>query len=297
MSANVAKDSRLDSLEEFPECFSGAVEMPLNIVVAHDLEAKPLVKMFGLQRQTLGGYKLYQSSEGVSLIVSGMGTDAVKDATFFLGEQQKNDEGRLRAWLNIGIAGHKTAELGSSRLANKITEQASGCSVYPPQLFKGIKSCKVVTVDEPETHYPEEAAYEMEASAFYGAATKFSTGEMVQVLKIISDNSCNPVHALDLSMVPAWISSQEKKIRKLADGLVSFANDHNRSHEIPASYQEICNKYHLTVSQKIQLRSLCQRYKAMGRESDLLAFPMSSSESSKQLILKLTIYLEQLSSE
>ncbi len=275
----------------------GGAITSVNIVVAHGLEARPLISMLELQpEKTDGRYLVYSNSAGATLIVSGMGRDAVIAATNYLGEQQRDEDDRLRGWLNLGIAGHRTAEIGSAWLANKITEQISGASAYPPQLLAGFASCKVITVDKPETAYPEDAVYEMEASAFYEVATKFSTAELVQVFKIISDNSSNPVNNIDLAMVPTWISTQENEILDLLSKLEFLVTEYNVSHSLSPAYESFCARYYLTVNQKIQLKRLCQRYRAMGREADLIAMSVSASGTGKQLLQDLDSQLNGVSS-
>jgi len=142
--------------------------MPVNIVVANGLEAKALVKMLELERNHASAeFVEYSNPSKLRLLVSGIGKEAVAAAVTYLGEQQVSDDGEIRAWLNIGIAGHRDAPLGSAWLGNKITDQSSGASAYPPQLIEGFEVGSVVTVDEPENSYPLDSAYEMEASAFY----------------------------------------------------------------------------------------------------------------------------------
>ncbi len=267
---------------------------PINIVVAHSLEAKPIISMLNLQPVQSGmKYLEYTNSSGMTLLVSGIGREAVTAAVAFLGERQRNEHGQLRAWLNLGIAGHKTAQTGSGWLANKITELASACNAYPPQLLQGFNSCRVITVDEPENVYPEDAAYDMESSAFYETATQFSTAEVVQVFKIVSDNTRSPLSRMELKMVPVWIAAQENSILDLIARLNALVVDYNSSHSLPSSYQEIRAAYHLTVSQVIQLRKLCQRYKAMGKEQELDAISASATAGSKQLLQKLSSCLEE----
>ena len=97
--------------------------MPVNIIVAHGLEAKALVSMLQLERDHAASeYPQYGNSKGLRLLVSGIGKSAVAAAVAYLGAQQVSEDGQIRAWLNIGIAGHAREELGSAWLGNKITE-------------------------------------------------------------------------------------------------------------------------------------------------------------------------------
>ena len=258
---------------------------PVNIVVAHPLEAKALISMLGLRsQQSASGYAQYGNSNGLQLIVSGIGKPAVSDAVTFLAGQQFNDDGQVRAWLNIGIAGHRDAALGSGWLVNKITDKASGSRAYPPQLIGGIAACGVVTVDGAERVYPQDAVYEMEASAFYEEASRYSTAELVQLFKIVSDNLDNPVGELDLKQVPVWIAQAEEQITSLIRRLSDLVNLYNASQAIPTEYHELCARLRLSVSQKLQLKRLCQRYRALGRESELGGLITSAADNRKQLI-------------
>jgi adenosylhomocysteine nucleosidase len=244
--------------------------MPVNIIVAHGLEAKALVKMLELERHHASSeFVEYSNSNKLRLLVSGIGKEAITAAVTYLGEQQASDSGEIRAWLNIGIAGHRDVSLGKAWLGNKITDQSSGASAYPPQLIEGIEVGSVVTVDEPETSYPLDAAYEMEASAFYAEATKYSTAELVQVFKVISDNLENPISEIDIRIVPGLIAAQAPQLQILIEGMSGVAAQHNSSQRLPSYFSEVCSKIHLTVNQKLQLRRLCQRYKALGMEEVL----------------------------
>ena len=270
--------------------------MPVNIIVAHGLEAKALVRMLELERHHVSSeFVEYRNSNKLHLLVSGIGKEAITAAVTYLGEQQASDSGEIRAWLNIGIAGHRDASLGNAWLGNKITDQSSGASAYPPQLIEGIEVGSVVTVDEPENSYPLDAAYEMEASAFYAEATKYSTAELVQVFKVISDNLVNPISEIDIRSVPGLIAAQAPQLQILIEGMSAIATQHNSNQRLPSYFSEVCSKIHLTVNQKLQLRRLCQRYKALGMEEELSSAADLRVGDARTLIQQLAERIDRIS--
>ena len=270
--------------------------MPVNIVVAHGLEAKALVKMLGLERNHAAtDFVEYSNSDKLRLLVSGIGKAAVTAAVTYLGEQQASDDSEIRAWLNIGIAGHRDAPLGSAWLGNKITDQNSGASAYPPQLIEGLEVGSVVTVDEPENLYPLDAAYEMEASAFYTEATKYSTAELVQIFKVISDNLKNPISEIELRRVPGLIAAQAPQLLILIERMSAIARQHNSTQRLPSYFSEICSKVHLTVNQKLQVRRLCQRYKALGLEEELDRVADLKTSDARAVIQQLVERIDRIS--
>ena len=97
--------------------------MSINLVVAHKLEADPLVTYFKMNLIEKSPYVIYQGGEGVQLIVSGIGYDNAVSAVTFLAERQITSQKNSKGWINIGIAGHQTAGIGSIFTANKVVYQ------------------------------------------------------------------------------------------------------------------------------------------------------------------------------
>ncbi|PCJ24759.1 MAG: hypothetical protein COA96_08800 [SAR86 cluster bacterium] len=257
----------------------------LNIVVAHSIEAKPLLKLLRMKKCTTSTtFPLYKNDQGECLIVSGMGKIAAAAATAYLAARQENEKNNVRAWLNIGIAGHQNAELGSGVLAQKLTDYATGRSFYPPMSISGINTSDVITVDKPELEYPLNAAYEMEATGFYSSASRFVTSELVQVFKIISDNPRNHVHNVNLDMIPEWISSQEENILMILGKLKALVNDYNRIYQLPDEYHQLSAKCRFSATQIVQLKKVCQRYIALGLQKDLQSRVLSSCTTAKLII-------------
>ena len=272
--------------------------LPLNLLVAHALEAKALIALFQLQPVTpLGRFPEYSNAKGLHLIVAGIGKTAVVDAIAYLATQQHSDLGQCRGWLNIGIAGHRSAAIGSAYIANKITDFSTAQTAYPPQLIEGFDSCSVITVNAPERCYPSEAVYEMEASAFYAQATKHAPAELVLVYKIVSDNLENSIADIDFKKVPDWIAAGSVKIARLIDKLAALVVEYNAYNLVPAAYQNFKEKLHLTVNKDIKLKRLCQRFKAMGREQELQSHVDFKNADGKQLIKSLTYQLEHVNAE
>ncbi len=269
--------------------------LPINIIVAHGLEAKALLSAFNLERGSASTeFPQYRNAQGLTLLVSGIGKSAVAAAVRYLGQMQANEDGQIRAWLNIGIAGHRDAAIGTAWLGNKIFDQRAGVSAFPGQLIPGIPVGSVVTVEVPENVYPIDAAYEMEASAFYTEANKYSTAELVQVFKIISDNLGNPLSEIDLRSVPRLIAAQQSQIQKIVEAMSGIVEQFNAAQRLPDYYHVLCSKVRLTVNQKLQLRRLCQRYKALGLEADLGTVAKNLPDAGK-LLRQLDEFLDRRS--
>ena len=244
--------------------------------------------MLGLEKvSSWNTYPLYQNDDGICLIVSGMGKTSAAAATAYLAATQENKSNAVRSWLNVGIAGHQSADLGEGLLARKISESGSGRSYYPSMLFSGFSTSEIITVDQPELEYPENAAYEMEAIGFYETSMRLVTSELVQVFKIVSDNPANHVDNIDLDSIGQWINGQRKKIVELVGQLQEAANNFNGIYSLPEEYFELENKANFSVTQRLQLKRMCQRYLALGREQKLLHIINSSNKVARQIIREL----------
>ncbi|MEN8128948.1 MAG: hypothetical protein ABFS45_01865 [Pseudomonadota bacterium] len=152
-------------------------------------EVDPLIGHFRLRpRSPRGLFRVYETS-GLALVVSGVGKASAAAALVYL--HTMLGEPRDSAWLNIGVAGHARHLCGKGVIARKITDAASGRSWYLPAMtILPMIHEPLITVDVPETQYPDDAMYDMEASGFYAMARRCTDKARIGCYKVISDNRC-----------------------------------------------------------------------------------------------------------
>jgi len=265
----------------------------INIVTALQCEAKPLINHYKLKGiSTPAGFRLYENKP-MRLIVAGLGKVACAAACGYLyaraGEQQ--DE----AWLNLGIAGHATAAIGSAVVAKKITEQSSGLSWYPPWVFDlDCQRENLLTLDQACEQYDEQHCFDMEASAFYATASRFSTAELIQSLKIISDNREQPANAINEKQVLALLEQQLPTIDRLIQQLDALSTELKQQQARPAAYDEFIEQWHFTRYQQNQLQSLLSRWQALSPAQAISITNFLSNKRSKDVLLELELQVNNL---
>jgi hypothetical protein len=79
------------------------------------------------------------------------------------------------------------------------------------------------TVDRPEDDYPAAALYEMEASGFFPVACRFSSSELVQCFKVISDNRTQATTAVTAKLCTQLITGKLADIEQLVSTLSGMA--------------------------------------------------------------------------
>jgi nucleoside phosphorylase len=197
----------------------------INIVVALPAEARPLLDHFRLlDKQHNTAFPIYRNPD-MALIVSGPGKVAAAAATALLAGTGTSHT--RAAWLNIGIAGHAHHAIGSGYLAHRITDRATGTNWYPPQIHDlPMPTENLCTVDRPEDDYPAVVLYEMEASGFFPVASRFSSSELVQCFKVISDNRTQATTAVTAKLCTQLITGRLADIEQLVNALSGMADDH-----------------------------------------------------------------------
>ena len=177
------------------------------IIVALPAEAKPVNRHFGLVRDNkVETYPLYRG-EGVSLIVSGVGCEAAAEATrWFCDYLPVTAETR---WINIGIAGHPALPIGEALLVHTVSNTTGGdrINIALPRCLP-CDTAPLVSRNEPEMDYPEEALFDMEGYGFLSAAQEASLPGQAQCLKVISDNRQNPVEKINAKLVHELIEQR-----------------------------------------------------------------------------------------
>lgn len=239
----------------------------IGVIVALAAEARPLIDYFRLKSVPLpGGFRAF-ANDRIFLLQCGMGKAAAAAGVAYAQAWSisVNNENPVRAWLNIGIAGHRSRNPGKCIIAHKVIDQSSGQSWYPALVFDFPgESALVATVDKPQQTFPDDAVYEMEASGFYATACRFASAELVSVIKIISDNHERPftgltketIHGLVRAALPA-VESVLTEQHALIDEMVSIDAD-------PEYFAEVLQRFHVTQSQRRQLRRALQRFAAFG---------------------------------
>ncbi|MCG8413963.1 MAG: hypothetical protein MI746_07070 [Pseudomonadales bacterium] len=266
------------------------METELNLVIAHKLEAKPLIALFDM-RQISRDPAIYEGSK-LRLIVSGQGQHWAQEAVNFLAQQ--NQAQTIQAWMNIGIAGHQTLDLGRPLLANKIINRSSGEAVYPAPLLAIKQVGELHTVDEPELNYPQNVAYDMEAFGFFQAATAHTNLELVQSLKIISDNLAHSADRITPDKVLQLFQTNTDLINSLVADLQSLRARMIETQLDTPEFARFSEQVHLTATQRVQVQRLCQRYYAFGiqqRLSELLTPNTLGTLNGRELVRRLRLPL------
>ena len=236
----------------------------VNIIVALNSEARPLIDYFRLKRShkssTIG--TIYQS-DNVTLAVSGIGRTACAATVGFV--HGISLQPHTLGWLNVGVAGHSTTSIGEGFLAHSICEQATGKVWYPPMMLDiSIPTERIITVDVVETQFAQKAAYDMEASGFFLAASRASTTELVQSYKVISDNKTQRAEQLTESSVTELIDGQIGAIARSVEVLTDLSVSFNGRNLTSGLEQRFLDRWHFSFTQRQQLTNYLIKLKALG---------------------------------
>ncbi len=237
----------------------------LYCVVALPAEARPLIGAWGLKRCPESTcLPVYKSADDRRwLIISGVGRVAAAMAVGFLAHFAGAN--RSGAWLNAGIAGSAAHPLGSLIIGHKVVDTAVRRSWYPSQLFQGprLKVCPgavIYTGDHPVSDYPPEGVVDMEAAAVCAAALRFSSVELVQCLKVVSDTPERGVNLVTKDHAVGLMEAQLETLNAVADELLSLSDELAGLSQEPPHYSEMLGRWRWTTSQSHQLKKLLGRW-------------------------------------
>ncbi len=238
----------------------------LRFVVALPSEAAPLIahwKLLAHEKCDATTFRIYHCSERRHwLIVSGVGHRAATAATAYLAGV--SDSRRYHAWLNVGIAGHGTAEWGSAFLAHKIRDTAFDQNAYPFLIETNLPTSELHTVTRPAAEIPNDILIDMEAAAFYHAALSLSMAELVQCVKVVSDHGAE--QPLSKQFVKRLIQDRIEAIESVAQSLVTMSEKFAERWADPPAFAAYLKRWRFTATQRHQLRTLLVRLRALNLE-------------------------------
>ncbi len=231
----------------------------LNIVTALLCETRPIISKLKLKLSShKSPFKIYQNDQ-INLIISGVGKVSSANAIGYLYANNNSVE-QTSAWLNIGIAGHSSFEINTGFLANKIIDKTTEQTWYPPIIFD--QPCctdKLMTVDKPGSEYTFNGGVDMEASAFYASASRYTTNELIHSYKVVSDNPNSPLHKITPAQASELISSNIEDIQFLIDQLLIINNELSSTTSIPIDFKTLKKQIRMTHSEQLKIKNLLSK--------------------------------------
>lgn len=250
-------------------------------------EAKPLIAYYNLKKDlNIDVFSVFGRGD-VCLTVTGLGKTAMAAAVAYT---QALFNSPNPVMVNIGVAGHKEFAIGDLFLADKIVDVDSARCFYPPLVLKTtISSCSVFTKAVAQLEYEHSALCDMEASAFYETAIRFSSSEFVQCLKVVSDNAKQPAHLLNAEQVSQLLQTQCQNIVEFVEQVALLKLPFEQPHLL---FEQLTQRYHFSTSAKTQLQGLLQRWTVL-TDNQPLAMETMTFKHSKELLNWLEWQLNQ----
>ncbi len=236
------------------------------IYTALPCEAKPLVEHFNLKKElAVQPFAVYLNHD-ICLTVTGLGKSAMAAGVAYTQALFASVEHRVM--LNIGVAGHKEHALGSLFLIDKIIDFDSQRSYYPSLIFTPpCPTGSIQTVSKPRPYYDDLYLCDMEASAFYETAVRFSSSELILCLKVISDNQLSPAENIQpkqvAALIAAHLASVELLLTRIAAKAVSITTPE------PPLFETLIQRYHFTVNERMQLKNQLSRWNVVTDHQEL----------------------------
>lgn len=261
----------------------------MNFVVAFKGEALPIIDFYQLEKVDDSPYPIFQKDQH-SLIISGLGRESTISASKALHKVTKRVN---LAWMNHGIAGHGGLEVGKAFIAGKLMDDSSEECFYPPQIFEhSMEVSSLKTCSSPTSNYQTNLGYDMEAHAFYKTACQFSSRELVQVVKIVSDNPTHRYDQINPQEVPAMIDHHLKGI----DALVKQIDEASTAMQPDLELDQLCEKlqcmHSFSVTRGHQLYELLRHAKALGLKLSQIEELIASATDARDVMKKAANFLE-----
>lgn len=254
----------------------------LTLVCALNCEAKPWIEFYKLKKICDRPFDLYvNETSQVQVLIGGIGALSTAAAIGWLGARtQLQGDLNSMVWLNVGIAGHATLDLGVAVRVHAFVGEESLRKHYPPLTAKWAgETSAVLSVNAPSNSYPDEMMVDMEAFAFYQSANLFSSAELVQSIKVISDNEDHDISDLNASKITELMRPQLTSVNKFIDALLSLPLANK-----PAELLLELTQLRATHSQKQQLEGLLSKVSVLSLESQVSALNLESQASIKDVL-------------
>ena len=258
-------------------------------VCAMHCEAKPVIDFYRLKKSHEdNAFDLYRG-ENMACIISGIGKLASAAATAWIAARYESTASI--AWINLGVAGAATHEPGSIFTLNQVIDADTGQRYYPaPGADSHLPGCACLTLSRASEDYRENTLFDMEASGFLLSALRFSSAELTQSIKIISDNHQYKT-AKDRPRVSALIDQHIELIDQQATSLIALKQEIAALAIPTESWQKLTAMAHFSQTQKSRLRVLWRYLINRDLSSEQLLRELNACASSRAIIET----LEQLS--
>ena len=263
----------------------------LHIICALKPEAQPLIDYYRLQLQPkAGAFQIYHRPETDSaLTISGMGKSAAGAAVNATRDYFKS--GKSDAWVNVGTAGHASLPIGQAVITKKITDAGAGQTWFPSRVFTtALPVHELLTLDKPGREYRTEL-FDMEGAGFFQAVTKFATLELVQVIKIISDNASQSIDEINPDLLSRLITKNLPVIDEVIQQLLPLSKKQQQLERLAEGFDRIVQSRHFTASQRHQLKTLLRKWNVLYRRETLGQAPLEKRLAGQNSATQVLDYL------
>ncbi len=257
---------------------------PVTVICALASEAQALVEHWRLKALRERPFRVY-GDDPARVVISGVGTHASAAAVGYAAGMREARADDI--WLNLGIAGHGSHALGTPLLAARISHHGRDGAWYPSLLFTApCAAAELITYDSAVSDYPPRACCDMEAAGFMAATSRVANGDLIQVMKVVSDNAESGIAAIERSRVHGLMRDALPTVLLLVEGLREVAA------RLPTSPPDdaaalLLPHWHFTHAQATQLRQLLQRRALLSASAPPTAATFADSRNAAVLLARL----------
>jgi hypothetical protein len=135
--------------------------------------------------------------------------------------------------------------------------------------------------------YVEPYVYDMEASAFYATALRYSTTELCHVYKIVSDNRGSGAATVGKQRIRDSVIQHLPAIEEMAAALSRLAGEVDATRPRLDDFDHIVGRWHFSVAQQHQLRTLLGRWATLTGGAPLLDEELNRCPSARSLLAEI----------
>lgn len=251
-------------------------------VCAMHCEAKPVIDFYRLKKMhDERAFDIYRG-DGMICVVSGIGKIASATASAWIAARCGGET--PLAWINLGVAGAAEHEIGELFLLNKVIDADNGQSYYPVPVFaSSLATSTCLTLSQPGDDYQKDSLFDMEASGFMYSALRFSSAELTQGLKIVSDNRRQQI-GKNRQRVSELVQSQIASIDRQARALIELKQELAALEPASDAWQQLLSLAHFSQTQKSRLRILWRYLCNRDLDSESLLQQLSAQNSAHAII-------------